>query len=124
MTHPFAIQLFIAGRLTNPLNGSLSRAHWSRKSEWANGWKHRTKIAWLMAGKPTWDGPAIVTFHGRVARLFDDEGFIASCKPCRDAAVTLILGTGDGPTCGHEFHYRQEVRPAAERGVLVEVMPK
>ena len=116
------ITLFLPGVLTNPLNAS-GWTHWKR-SRWSANWKTIVHVRWLLADRPTWAGPATVTFTGQVRRLFDDEGFIAACKPIRDASVRLILGTDDGPRCGHRFFYAQQVRPAAERGVLVEVTPR
>ncbi|HSE03750.1 MAG TPA: hypothetical protein VLK35_06300, partial [Methylomirabilota bacterium] len=80
--------------------------------------------AWLTGGKPMWDGPAAITFTAHVGRLWDDDNLPAAMKVHRDTAVRLILGTDDGPTCGHSFHYAQEVRPASERGVLIEVTPR
>ena len=116
------MQLFVIGVLVNPLNASRW-THWKR-SAWAKNWKEIVHATWLRDGRPTWDGPATMTFTGHVAKLFDDEGFVAACKPIRDQAVALMLGTDDGPTCGHEFRYRQETRPVGERGVLITVKPK
>ena len=117
------LHLFVAGQLRSRLNGSGSRAHWSRISRDARAWHELTHVAWLMAGKPTWDGPAVVTFTAYVGRLWDTDNLPASIKNIRDAAVKLILGTDDGPRCGHVFFYNQEVRPMGERGVLVTVVP-
>jgi hypothetical protein len=117
------IQVFVPGRLTSRLNGSASRAHWSVISRSAADWRDDTSVAWIVAGRPSWDGPAAVTFTAYVGALWDDDNLAAAIKPVRDKAVELILGTDDGPTCGHTFHYAQEVRPGKERGVLITVTP-
>jgi hypothetical protein len=118
---PLTITLFCAGRLSNPLNGS--HRHWSARAQWASEWRHRTRIAWLEAGKPTWDGPATVTFTCYVARRFDSDAVPSLVKAVRDQAVRDILGTDDGPSCGHSFVYTQERRPD-RRGVLIEITPR
>jgi hypothetical protein len=121
MAPRLTVTLFVPGRLTNPMNGS--HRHWSARAEWASKWRHRTRIAWLEAGKPTWDGPAVVTFTCYVARRFDSDAVPGLVKAVRDEAVELVLGTSDGPNCGHEFRYQQELRPD-RRGVLVEIFPR
>lgn len=122
-TSPLTIRLFVAGKLTNPLNGS--HQHWTTRAKWAEQWRTRTQVAWLQAGGPMVEATAaVVTFTAQVGRRFDDDNLAACLKPVRDAAVRAILGTDDGPTCGHLFRYNQEVRPVAERGVLIEVRPR
>ena len=115
------IQLVVPGRVTNPLNGS--HRHWTAHARWAHAWRERTQAAWLAAGRPTWAGPATVTFTVTAPRRFDDDGLAACVKPVRDQAVRCLLDSDDGPACGHRFVYKQEVRPPAERGVLVTVEP-
>ena len=115
------LQLFVPGRLTNPLNGS--HRHWSARAKWAQTWRIATQVAWLQAGQPTWPGAAHVTFVAQVRRRFDDDNLAACIKPVRDAAVRALFGTDDGPACGHWFSYRQEVRPGRAYGVLVVVEP-
>ena len=119
MTPLLTVRIFVKGQLINPANAS----RWSRyrRAEWAQRWRHATKIAWLQADQPRAWGPATVRFHGYVARLFDDDSFPLCCKPVRDEVVRLVLGTDDGPTAGHTYEYRQEVRPKAERGVLITI---
>lgn len=122
---PVTIQVFVPGQLRSRLNGSGSRAHWSKISEESRRWRNRTLGHWLGAGQPTWDGPATVTFTAYVGRLWDSDNLPAAIKSVRDEAVRLILHTDDGPACGHEFVYRQEVRrDPADRGVLIEVTPR
>ena len=121
MTHSLAIQLFVPGRVTNVLNGS--HRTWHARHDWALTWRQRTAVAWLEAGRPTWAGPARITFTAYVGRLFDDDNLASCCKPIRDEAVKRVLGTDDGPTCGHTFFYGQQVRPHY-RGVLVTVEPR
>ena len=121
---PLTMTLFVPGQLTSRLNGSSSRAHWSAISRASAEWKTRTRLTWLMAGQPQWDGPARVTFTAYVGRLWDDDNLPAAIKSIRDTCVPLILGGDDGPRCGHTFAYRQEVRPASARGVLITVEPQ
>lgn len=113
------VTLFVPGRVTNPLNGS--HRHWSVRAKWAEGWRTVTQVAWIKAGQPAMEGPARVTFTAHVHRLFDDDNLAACVKPVRDAAVRAILGTDDGPKCGHQFVYRQELTPKEIRGVLITV---
>ncbi len=135
---PLTIQLFVAGQLRNPLN---TRGYWNAINEGLS-WKRTTKIAWLAAGQPSWDGLAEFAMTAYVGRLWDDaEGLGAALKHVRDEAVRLILdgnpprrrdknGTfydapaNDGPDSGHVFlPPRQEVRPKSERGVLIQITP-
>lgn len=118
------ITLFVFGQLRSRLNGSGSRAHWSKIMAESNRWRTATTAAYLLAGCPTWDGSAQITFTAYVGRLWDDDNLPAALKVIRDTSVKAILGTDDGPTCGHTFTYRQEVRrDPAERGVLISVTP-
>lgn len=123
-TSVLTITLFVPGQLHSRLNGSGSRAHWSKISRNAREWRERTWAAWYEADRPTHEGPATVMFTVYVGRLWDDDNLPAAVKVIRDAAVNAILNTDDGPTSGHAFHYRQEVRPQGERGVLIEVTPR
>lgn len=116
------IQVFVYGKVSNPMNGS--HRHWSMRAKWADVWRERTRVSWMVCGQPTWSGPACVTFTAHVARFFDDDNLPPCLKPVRDEAVLRILGTDDGPTCGHTFVYQQEVRPPSERGVLITITPK
>jgi hypothetical protein len=118
------ITLFVPGKLRARLNGSGSRAHWRVIAQETNGVRDKTLAAFALAGYPTWKGPADVTFTAYVGRLWDDDNLPAAIKVIRDTSVRMILGTDDGPTCGHTFTYRQEVRPASERGVVIEVTPR
>ncbi len=124
MRSALTIQVYVPMQLYSRTNGSRSRAHWSRISEAARNQRAWTTLAWMNAGRPTWSGPAVVTFTARVARLWDDDNLPPALKAIRDEAVFRILGTDDGPACGHSFVYEQEVRPAGERGVLIQVTPK
>jgi hypothetical protein len=115
------ITLWIAGRVSNPLNGS--HRHWSARAQWAQGWRYTTRLAWLEAGRPTLEGPCAFTFTAYVARRFDDDGIRSAVKPIRDEAVACICGGGDGPASGHQFFYTQE-RRADLRGVEIVVTPR
>jgi hypothetical protein len=138
-TGTLTIQLWVAGKLINPLN---ARGYWNAIKEGLR-WKKTTRLAWMEAGQPSWDGPATFGMTAYVGRLWDDEeGLGASLKYVRDEAVRLILDgnpprrqdkngrlydapANDGPDSGHVFlPPRQEVRPARERGVLVEISPR
>jgi len=120
-TLPVTLQLFVAGKLINPLN---ARAHWSVRHRLTERWRVATRLAWLEAGRPTIPAPAAFTFTAYVAREWDHaEGIHAALKPVRDEAVAILCGTDDGPQAGHTYTYRQEVRPEY-RGVLIEVAPR
>lgn len=122
-----AITFFIAGKLENPLNGRLSRAHWTTKSRWANGWKARTLIAMRPVGRElillNLEGPKRVTFTAYVGAQWDDDNLPAALKPCRDQLVHSGVISGDAPKDGHTFIYRQVVQRGiqAKRGVEVRI---
>lgn len=117
------LTLFVPGQLRSRLNGSGSRAHWSRILAESARWRTATTAAWLLADKPTWTGPGAIRFTAYVGRLWDDDNLAAALKAIRDTSVRRICGTDDGPRCGHRFVYKQEVRPPTERGVLVTIEP-
>lgn len=112
---------FVPGVLVNPLNGSLSRAHWTRKSAWANGWKDRTRAVWRIhsAPLPNLAMPKRITFLARVGAQWDDDNLPAALKPCRDALIGYAIHS-DAPTAGHVFKYRQVV-DRTRRGVQITV---
>src|SRR6185295_147845 len=107
-TGEVTITLFVPGILRSRLNGSGSRAHWSKISAEARRWRQRVHWYWLAAGQPTWRGPATVTFTAYVKRPWDDDNLPAAIKSLRDEACVRILQSDDGPTCGHAFKYAQE----------------
>jgi len=121
------VTVFIEGKLTNPLNGKLSRAHWSRKSEWAKAWKERTAVAWLtqVGTVPELDDlgqPKRITFTAYVGSPWDDDSIPAAIKPIRDALIGRAI-FNDAPKDGHTFVYRQQVCRGlgAKRGVEVSI---
>ena len=129
------IELFVPGKLTNPLNGALSRAHWTIKSDWAYGWKLATWNAihdqadLSLVGDPA--VPKRVTFTAQVGRLWDDDNLPAGLKPCRDALMGRALPGNlvryrvihsDAPDSGHQFEYAQVVN-RKERGVRITITP-
>jgi hypothetical protein len=129
------ITLFVPGKLTNPLNGSLSRAHWSVKRKWALSWQAATwnaLNALITSGwAPAPEVPKCVTFHAQTAKTFDDDGLRAALKPVRDALMGFPASTprlfrvihSDAPDSGHEFVYAQRIDRKA-RGVQITISPR
>ncbi len=118
------ISFFVPGQLQNPLNGSLSHAHWSRKAKWARGWKTRTRVVWLhdeVGPLPDLHRRKRITFTAHVGALWDDDNLPAACKPARDALIGLAIHS-DATTSGHEFVYRQVV-DRARRGLEIAIEP-
>ena len=116
------VDLFVPGPIQNPLNGLLSRAHWTRKSKWANGWKASTKAVWWrdIGGRlPDRHRPKRVMFVAHVGAKWDTDNLPAAIKPIRDALIGLAIHS-DGPDSGHEFVYRQLV-DRKHRGVEITV---
>lgn len=128
------IEFFVHGKLTNPLNGSLSRAHWTHKHAWVTQWKHATWAALHDDVPPEWfrdpAAPKHVAFLAQVGRQWDDDNLPAAIKPVRDALMGLHLGQlvryrlihSDAPDSGHRFTYEQRV--SKERGVRVRIAPR
>jgi len=117
-----SLSLFVPGGLQNPLNGSLSRAHWSRKAKWAKAWKARTRAIWLheeVGPLPDLHRPKRITFTARVGSLWDDDNLPAGIKPVRDALIGLVIQS-DAPDSGHMFIYTQII-DRSRRGVEVTV---
>lgn len=117
MTHPVTLRLFIPGRLISQSN---ARTSWPVRAEYAARWRRNVRLTWLEQGRPTWEGPAHLTFHCYVRRLYDSDNLPHAVKAVRDEAVACICGSDDGPRSGHKFSYRQEARTDL-RGVLIEV---
>lgn len=124
------IEVFIPGALRNPLNGSLSRAHWSVRSKWANGWKDRTVWA-LRSGAPLYQQaydsmrlaePKLVRFLAQTGARWDDDNLPAGIKPIRDALIGYVIHS-DAPGSGHLFEYAQVVN-RAHRGVRITIAPR
>lgn len=118
------LNFFVPGRLQNPLNGSLSRAHWTRKRVWAETWKAETLLAIITAQPRRWTPaqialPNVVTFRAHVGKLWDDDNVPAGLKPVRDALIGRIIDS-DAPDSGHRFVYSQVV-DRERRGVEVTV---
>jgi len=131
------LEVFVPGKLTNPLNGSLSRAHWSHKHRWSTAWKAATWVEtaklWTGPGPtPTWtpEQPKRVTFMAHTARLFDETGLRAALKPAEDALMGWPqahpthwrLIHSDAPDSGHVFVYDQVI-DRAQRGVRITIEP-
>ena len=134
------IQVFVPGRLRNPLN---SRRTLRRAIAEGVDWKRKTRAAWLAANRPQWDGPAVMQLTAYTARLWDcHEGLGAALKHVRDEAVRLILDgnpprrqdkngdwydapANDGPESGHTFQPPNQIVRSnpRERGVLIAVEP-
>ena len=120
--------IFVGGALRNPLNGSLSRAHWSHKSRWAKEWKHRTRVA-LLEARP-WPpallepaDPKRITFTAHVAGKWDDDSIPAAIKPARDALIGNVIHS-DAPDSGHEFIYAPAVIDRKHRGIQIAITAK
>lgn len=117
------VEFFVPGQLVNPLNGSLSRAHWSKKSKWAGEWKKTARLAYMMSYPPA-DVihprvPKRVTFTAHVGGQWDDDNLPAGIKPVRDSLIGPLIHS-DAPNSGHTFVYRQVIA-RKRRGVLVTV---
>lgn len=125
------LAIFVAGPVKNPLNGSLSRAHWSKKSRWAKGWRERTQMVLLEAIQALPFGmlpadkraPKLCEFTAHLVRRMDDDNLAASMKPCRDALKDMRVIHEDDPTSGHVFRYRQ-TNVSGRRGVEIRVSPR
>jgi len=123
-----SVSFFVPGKLESVTNGRLSRAHWTTKSQWANGWKARTVLAlrcfWRDEFPPA-SVPKRVTFAAYVGAPWDDDNLPAAIKPVRDQLVHSGLLSGDAPRDGHTFVYRQTVCRGlgAKRGVEVSIAP-
>jgi hypothetical protein len=119
------LDVFIPGRLRNPLNGSWGS--WRKHARLAREWREKTTLLLLTAriggggGHPLTE-PKRITFTAYTGARWDDDAIPGAIKPIRDALVDLIIHS-DAPDSGHEFVYRQEVRREA-RGVGISVMPR
>jgi hypothetical protein len=122
------LTVWIPGKLENPLNGSLSRAHWTKKSRWARTRREAAQMHFLEAlgtGKrskrPDPKAPKLVTFRCYVGAEWDDDNLRAACKPVRDSLKDMKIIDDDRPSAGHTFTYEQEIRRGkdAKRGVEV-----
>jgi len=125
------LAVFVAGPVTNPLNGSLSRAHWTKKSRWAKDWRERTQMVLLEAIQALPFGllpcdkaaPKCIEFTVHLVRRMDDDNLAASVKPCRDALRDMRVIHDDDPESGHLFRYRQ-TNESGKRGVEIRVSPR
>jgi hypothetical protein len=122
------LDVFIPGKLVNPLNNSWGS--WYKHARISRAWREKTALhllllrnrrAWLPAMHPLAE-PKRITFTAYVGAPWDDDAIPAACKPVRDALVGIVI-QGDDPSCGHEFVYRQETRPQ-QRGVGISVTPR
>ena len=124
------IEVFVPGKLQQVANGSLSRAHWSRKSAWAKGWTNKTRLVLLrnaqsfgdnLAWKKYCPAPKQITFLAQVGALWDDDNLPGAIKPIRDALIGYVIHS-DAPDSGHRFEYAQVVN-RKERGVRITITP-
>ena len=132
------LSVFVFGRPTHPLNGTLAHAHWSKRAKWAKGWRERAAAAllhWVTAqctpalgphhpwlGRP--DTSKTVTFTVCGPSRFDDDNLRAVCKPVRDALKDMRVIDDDRPSAGHTFEYRQEKptrRAGAVHGIAIKI---
>lgn len=124
MTAPI-LDVFIPGRLRNPLNGSWGG--WRKHARLARDWRERTAQHLLVAGigrtyatHPLTE-PKHITFTAYVGAPWDDDNLPGAIKPVRDALVGLLIHS-DAKDSGHVFLYRQQTRREA-RGVGISVTP-
>jgi len=119
------LEVFVPGKLRNPLNGSWGG--WHAHARVARAWREktvlhllvaRTAFPWLPAMHPLTE-PKRVTFTAYTGARWDDDAIPGALKACRDALVGLVIHS-DAPDSGHEFVYRQEVR-REQRGVGITV---
>ena len=121
-----ALDVFVPGPLSNPLNGS--RGHWSKHARWARQWRDRAGLVLLEARtrqpRRSWpwapELPKLVMFQCHVWSLFDDDALPGICKPIRDALVDARVIDGDAPGHGHGFAYTQTINRQA-RGVRITI---
>lgn len=119
------LEVFVPGRLTNPLNSSWGS--WHKHARIARTWREQTTLqllvarngrAWLPAMHPLTE-PKCITFTAYTGARWDDDALPGAIKPVRDALVGLVI-QADDPRCGHAFLYRQEIRREL-RGVGITV---
>lgn len=106
------VDVFVPGRLTNPLNGP--HRHWSQRARWAKEWRTRVVIhvgaaLGQQGGRlPAAAAPKRITFMARTGRTWDDDNLRAGLKPVRDGLIAAGVIDDDGGD-RHEFVYRQHV---------------
>lgn len=122
------LSFFVHTKPENPLNGSLSGAHWSKKRRWSNLRREaaaRVMYAEMRGKRPPWPAaqPKAVTFTVHSHNAFDSDGRQAACKPYRDALRDMGLINDDRDSAGHSFDYRQVISrgKAAKHGVQIDV---
>jgi hypothetical protein len=119
------VELWIPIRLVNPLN---EREHWNVRAKRAA--RHREMVAmtflqalgrrWSVEADPS--RPKRVDFLAYLGREMDSDNLQAALKACRDGLIDSRLISGDAPTDGHMFTYRQVPgTPTANRGVRISV---
>jgi len=119
------LDVFIAGKLRNPLNGSWGS--WRKHARLAKDWRERTAQHILVArafrklSAAELQEPKRVTFTAYVGAQWDDDSIPGAIKPARDALVGVLIHS-DAPSSGHEFVYRQVIR-REQRGVQISVTP-
>ena len=117
------LTVFVAGRLTNPLNGSWGG--WFKHARIAKDWRERTAQAFWVEkhthGRWVLNPMAAkrVTFTAHVGALWDSDNLPAAVKPLRDALQWVVIHS-DGPKSGHVFCYAQVV-DRDRRGVAITV---
>lgn len=60
-------------------------------------------------------------YDARLAKRYDDDNFIAGCKPLRDAIAAALSRDGDSEENGLWWEYRQEI---GEPEIRIEVFEK
>jgi hypothetical protein len=127
---PPLCELFIGGRLINPLN--VRDSHWGARAAWAKRWRESTTEALLswwhahgraeqLALRGAVRHPLTIRFTLQVSRLFDPDALAAAAKPVLDELV-LCFGTTDAAAAGHTVSYFQRRQPDARlRGIHVAI---
>ena len=130
------LSVWVPGRPSNPLNGTLAHAHWSKRARWARGWRERASVAlWGKMLAPKWVGEVahwpweqedakLVTFTVYGPSRFDDDNLTAVVKPVRDALKDMAVIDDDRPSSGHEFKYDQAKpsrKPDSVYGIAVTI---
>jgi hypothetical protein len=120
------VTFWIPGPIENPLNGSLSHAHWTKRSRWAKTRREKAQMHMLVAfgrGPRSPHTPKHITFRAFTYNAFDGDGLQAAIKPYRDALKDMRIIDDDRDSAGHRFVYEQEISRGkdAKRGVEISV---
>ncbi len=107
------LEVWVPGILRNPMNKTW---HWAKRRRWAREWRDRAHCVLTSRrnglardwGRVDLTAPKRITFLAHVWNRMDTDGIESALKPVRDALQGILIHN-DGPTCGHEFVYRQQI---------------